>query len=172
MKFDKKIMLGVFGASSRGKSSTLLFLIEKLKLDENNFILINEEKTADTEKDKIAIFEKNGLKIGVSTAGDIRKIVKKEVEKLIKEECEIIITATRSKGKTTDIFNQLAKEYEYKAQWFEKNTNAKEWSNEWLCKDSNLKKSKEMSVIRDQYLNKLNETDAQFLFDYIDSLTQ
>lgn len=166
MKFDKKLLLGVFGASERGKTQTLSKLIDKFESDKSYSIPFELKVSELSSSDEIAIFEKSGIKIGISTEGDYQEIVDKTVRKLINYGCDLIVTATRTKGETTNLINQLADKYCYEMQWFEKNTNINEWCNKWPHKGEDFEKRKI------EYFNKLNETDAQFLFDYIDPLTQ
>lgn len=166
MKLEKKLMLRVFGASRRGKTQTLNNLIDKLISDKSYSIYMAPMDDPNSDGDRIAIFEKNKIKVGISTVGDYASYVKKPIEQLIQEECDIIIAATRTKQGTKKVFTQLAKDNGYDNQRFEKNANINKWCNKWPHKGEDFKDRKT------EYLNKLNETDAQFLFDYIDSLTQ
>ncbi|QEZ91920.1 hypothetical protein [Proteus sp. CD3] len=166
MKLENKLMLRVFGASKRGKTQTLIQLIRKLKSDKSYTVRLEPKENPLAKNDEIAIFEKDGLKIGISTGGDNEKIIRKAVEELIEENCNFIISATRTRGQTKKELYKLVNEHEYQKQWFKKNTNIDYWCNKWPHKGEDFDKRKA------EYFNKLNETDAQFLFDYIDSLTK
>lgn len=121
-----KYILGVFGVARRGKSETLLLLIDNFR---NNKLYseIYFSASSGSEGDRIAIYEKNGFRIGITTIGDYPAEVEKEVTKLVESQCDIIITATRTKGGTTEVVNSIAKQYNYEKIWFEKNRSVNRW---------------------------------------------
>ena len=121
-----KYILGVFGVARRGKSETLLLLIDNFR---NNKLYseIYFSASSGSEGDRIAIYGKNGFRIGITTIGDYPTEVEKEVTKLVENQCDIIITATRTKGGTTEVVNSIAKQYNYEKIWFEKNRSVNRW---------------------------------------------
>ncbi|HHP7421480.1 TPA: hypothetical protein ACXJEZ_002691 [Providencia rettgeri] len=162
-----KIILGVFGAGRRGKSETLLLLIDILTNDKT-YSEIDTRQSHYSENDKVAIFGKNGFRVGITTMGDYPEAVKNECMKLIENQCDFIVTATRTKGGTTKEANRVAKQYGYDAIWFEKNRAVNGWCKEWPATNENEK----FKLNKKSYFNKINKLDALFLFEYIDSLIQ
>lgn len=160
-----KVMLGVFGAGRRGKSETLLLLIEILNNDKT-YSEVETRPSPDSKNDKIAIFEKNGFRVGITTIGDFPIAVKNECMNLIENECDFIITATRTKGGTTEEANRVAKQYGYDAIWFEKNSAVNGWCSKWPNKSEHFQSTKK------SYFHDINKLDALFIFNYIDSLMQ
>lgn len=135
MKLENKLMLRVFSASKRGKTQTLIQLIRKLKSDKSYIVRLEPKENPSAKNDKIAIFEKGGLKIGISTGGDNEKIIRKAVEELIEENCNFIISATRTRGQTKKELYKLVNEHEYQKQWFKKNTNSIWCYRDWQPSD-------------------------------------
>lgn len=117
----EKYIVGLFGARESGKTTSLKAFIQKLK-DDLAFRFIDEEPREDN--DVVAIFEhlEKRIKIGISTAGDIADLIQNNVEEyLIKEhQCQIIFTASRTKGETVGKLCNLEKMYQYKLNWIQK----------------------------------------------------
>lgn len=87
-----KIILALRGVSNSGKTLTLRILHGILLRNRYDIIISNFLRY----KDFIAIFKKNGIPIGITSAGDDYKTVLRNLKKLKNDGCEIIITACRS----------------------------------------------------------------------------
>lgn len=108
----KKIIV-LYGRAKTGKTSTLNLLIEFLdknkKVEENHL----------TEDRRVSIFYGN-KKIAITTCGDNGFELKENIKYFEEEDCDILVTATRTRGETTEILNDYAKEINTKIVWIEK----------------------------------------------------
>jgi hypothetical protein len=159
-------MLGVFGAANRGKSETLLMLINIFELDDSYTAVIEPKVNPSGENDKIAIFERKNLRIGITSIGDTKKQVDKSVRELVEARCDVIVTATRTSGGTIEAFNQISKEHGYKDIWFDKNKNVDWYCERWPHKGSDFDTAQETFFLEN------NKLDSAFIFNYLDSLTK
>ena len=91
----KKTIVALYGSSGRGKSTALKKFIHQLKKNKNFDFIKLDDDYSNEKHDIVAIFDCNGIKIGISTAGDIKKIIKDRVETCLikKHDCKIIFTA-------------------------------------------------------------------------------
>ncbi|WP_038202263.1 hypothetical protein [Xenorhabdus bovienii] len=147
---NTKNMLALKGAGDTGKTTTLKLLIELLK-SSNDFTCVCQ--TSPEKKEWVAMFTINGIKVGISTAGDDKLTINRRVSKLIKLGCDIIISATRTWGKTVEAINELAKEYHYSLEWIDKSRADKKNNAEQL-KVEQFKKNKSDA---DSLFNRINE---------------
>ena len=76
----KKTIVALYGSSGRGKSTALKKFIHQLKKNKNFDFIKLDDDYSNEKHDIVAIFDYNGIKIGISTAGDIKKIIKNRVE--------------------------------------------------------------------------------------------
>ncbi len=104
-----KTIIALYRRANTGKSTTLNYLIGLLKGQEVDF------------KDKREIVYYGSKKIAVTTPGDNAYEIKKNIEFFEKEDCDILITATRSKGETTNIIYKYHKDINAELKWLEKN---------------------------------------------------
>ncbi|HBQ2700407.1 TPA: hypothetical protein MEI52_002787 [Klebsiella pneumoniae] len=158
------LMMGVFGSSNRGKSETLIFLIKLFEQSDRYASFMAAKPHPGGEKDLIAVFERDGLKIGISTLGDLGSQVEKSTKELAEMGCNVIITATRTQKKTVVAFEKVAEEFSFKKLWFEKNNNMNDCCNNWPSKHEGFE------AIKRSRFNQSNMMDASFIFSYIDGL--
>ena len=104
-----KTIIALYRRANTGKSTTLNYLIALLKGQEVDF------------KDKREIVYYGSKKIAVTTLGDNADEIKKNIEFFEKEDCDILVTATRSKGKPTNIIYKYHKDINAELKWLEKN---------------------------------------------------
>ena len=99
------IMLIVKGAGSRGKTSTLKYLIDNL-LDGKEPL---RRETASNGYDMLVITKHNGMKIGIVTLGDpeCTDYVKEKVECCHAEGVDFIVAASRTKYRTDSVYKFL-----------------------------------------------------------------
>ncbi|HIF6269548.1 TPA: hypothetical protein ACX3KD_004506 [Raoultella ornithinolytica] len=158
------LIIGVFGSSNRGKSETLIFLIKLFEQSERYTSFMAAKPHPGEEKDLMAVFERDGLKIGISTLGDLGSQVEKSTKELAEMGCNVIITATRTQKKTVVAFEKVAEEFCFKKLWFEKNNNVNDYCNNWPSKQEGFE------AIKRSRFNQSNMMDASFIFSYIDGL--
>ncbi|ERI84634.1 hypothetical protein HQ45_03390 [Porphyromonas crevioricanis] len=125
-----KKIIALYRCAKTGKTSTLNLLIEFLdknkKVEENHL----------TEDRRVSIFYGN-KKIAITTWGDNGFELKENIKYFEEEDCDILVTATRTRGETTEILNDYAKEINTKIVWIEKNISAslEELINQTQAKD-------------------------------------
>ena len=98
-----KAIIALQGRHDSGKTTTLKKLHDALiKL---GYTLIWSTKKP--RGDFMAIFEKNGIFIGITSAGDDYEKVKNKLEELIKQKCSVCICACRSYGYTVEVLEEF-----------------------------------------------------------------
>ncbi|MGJ0580849.1 hypothetical protein ACR71G_23150 [Xenorhabdus bovienii] len=145
---NTKNMLALKGAGGTGKTETLKLLIKRFEASENF-----EYKPQSGEVDPVVVFVMKNIKVGISTGGDEGKVVNNRVFKLIKCGCNIIVSATRTKGKTVEAINELAKKYDYSLEWIDKSRADKKNNAEQLEAEQ-LEKNRSDA---DRLFNRINE---------------
>lgn len=127
-----KKIIALYRSAETGKTSTLNLLIELL--DKNK--KVEEERLIEDRRVSISYGSK---KIAVTTWGDNGFELKENIKFFEKENCDILVTATRTRGETTGILNDYAKEIDTDIIWIEKNISAKleELINQSQAKDIN-----------------------------------
>ena len=127
-----KKIIALYRRSETGKTSTLNLLIELL--DKNK--KIEKERLIEDRRVSISYGSK---KIAVTTWGDNGFELKENIKFFEKENCDILVTATRTRGETTEILTDYAKEIDTEIIWIEKNISKKkkELINQSQAKDIN-----------------------------------
>ncbi len=125
-----KKIIALYRRAETGKTSTLNLLIELL--DKNKKV----EEIRLTEDRRVSISYGN-KKIAVTTWGDNGFELKENIKYFENEDCDILVTATRTRGETTEILNDYAKEINTEIIWIEKNLSAslEELINQTQAKD-------------------------------------
>ncbi len=125
-----KKIIALYGCADTGKTHTLNHLIGLL------------DKTQEVYGDNLAKDREKSIryrnkKIAIRTWGDNGEQLKKNIEFFEKENCDILVTATRTRGKTTEILNDYASKNGIKIVWIEKNTSIilKDLINQTQAKD-------------------------------------
>ena len=113
-----KKIIALYRRSETGKTSTLNLLIELL--DKNK--KIEKERLKEDRRVSISYGSK---KIAVTTWGDNGFELKENIKFFEKENCDILVTATRTRGETTEILTDYAKEIDTEIIWIEKNISKK-----------------------------------------------
>ena len=113
-----KKIIALYRRSETGKTSTLNLLIELL--DKNK--KIEKERLIEDRRVSISYGSK---KIAVTTWGDNGFELKENIKFFEKENCDILVTATRTRGETTEILTDYAKEIDTEIIWIEKNISKK-----------------------------------------------
>ena len=153
----KKTIVALYGSSGRGKSTALKKFINQLKKNKNFDFIKLDDDYSNEKHDIVAIFDCNGIKIWISTAGDIKEIIKKRVEKCLikKHDCKIIFTASRTKGETVSTLEEISKENKFKLEWIEKLYRIHDPIKESIGTDKNI------------HLDKITELEIDYLMDYL-----
>ncbi len=113
-----KKIIALYRRSETGKTSTLNLLIELL--DKNK--KIEKERLKEDRRVSISYGSK---KIAVTTWGDNGFELKENIKFFEEENCDILVTATRTRGETTEILTDYAKEIDTEIIWIEKNISKK-----------------------------------------------
>lgn len=69
------------------------------------------------KKEYHAYFKYQGIKIGIQTYGDIKRLVEGAINAFISKECDIIAIASKGYGATVDIIEELALANDYRVIW-------------------------------------------------------
>lgn len=108
-----KKIIALYGRSNTGKTTTLNYLIgfldENLEIDDNSL----------TNNRKKVIYYKN-KKIAVTTPGDNKSELKKNIEYFKNKDCDILVTATRTKGATREELKKYAQDIKTEIIWIKK----------------------------------------------------
>ncbi len=111
-----KCVIALWGASNTGKSTTLNLLIDELVANNG---WIKEEDDRYSPDRLVAIVFDNQI-IGISTGGDYGETTKYACEFFDKHNCSIVITATRTRGMTTNVLVDYASAHNVNVSWVEK----------------------------------------------------
>lgn len=153
MEKEKKVIIALYGPANKGKSKTINLLIKLLGGSES-----------DKERRVTLIYEDK--KIAITTYGDNGFELNKNTEFFKEESCDILVTATRTKGgsiKALETF-ETAKEIGRKAIWIAKS---------YLEYDPSPKKDLKESLYssqRNAIFEKINMQQAQCMKDLIDMI--
>ncbi len=125
-----KKIIALYRRAETGKTSTLNLLIELLDKNEK----AEENRLT---KDRRVSISYGSKKIAVTTWGDNEVELKENIKYFEKEDCDILVTATRTRGETSEILNDYAKEINTEIIWIEKNLSAslEELINQTQAKD-------------------------------------
>lgn len=117
----KKILIAIEGVSNSGKTTTLKEIIKLLQNNPDCKSVINKADGNITAPNSL-IIPNNGdltcifeveiscnilLKIGVATGGDTQDIVSSNLDFFVQNNCNIMFSATKSKGQTVDYIHQF-----------------------------------------------------------------
>lgn len=94
-----KKIIALQAAEKRGKSTTISKLYDELLLENGYEIVRDKFEGYRRGQDLLAILEKHGKLIGISSKAEPYKLVKKRLTILIKAKCTIIVCACRLWGK-------------------------------------------------------------------------
>ena len=108
-----KKAIGLKGKSKMGKSQTLRTVDELLRLKYPGAVVEHEYRTRVELKVVLSI---NGVKIGIETTGENIQRINESFDLFVNLGCEVIICATRTKGKTMTAVDALPG---YEVVWLE-----------------------------------------------------
>lgn len=109
-----KKIIALYGCADTGKTHTLNHLIGLLDK--------TQERYGDNlAKDGRAFIPYGNKKIAVTTWGDNGNELKKNIEFFEEGNYDILVTATRTRGETTEILNDYATKIDTKIKWVKKN---------------------------------------------------
>ena len=109
----RELVIANRGAAQIGKSSSIKAVYQLMK-DKGHKLLVEEWQGGDIK----AIFEIDGVKVGIESQGDPDSGMEPTMEAFVKENCEIIVTACRTKSFTYEkVTDYLGKENGYEILW-------------------------------------------------------
>ena len=151
MEKEKKVIIALYGPGNKGKSKTINLLIKLLGGSESD----KERRVPLTYGDK---------KIAITTYGDNDFHLNENIDFFKEESCDILVTATRTKGGSVKTLEAFEKEIGRKAIWITKSYLD---YNPWPRKG--LKESLD-SRQHDAIFEKINTQQAQCMKDLIDMI--
>ena len=108
-----KLVIANRGAGYIGKSSSVRAVYQLLK-DKGHKLLVEEWQGEDIK----AIFEVDGVKVGVESQGDPSSQMGETMEKYVEAGCDIIVTVCRTKSDTYHkVTDYLGEENGYDVLW-------------------------------------------------------
>ncbi len=111
----QKTIMVVKGSENQGKTESITTMFSALEKKGHK---AQEYTETQGTKETVGTITYHTAKIGFCSIGDPNSSQKDNLEKLIFEEnCDIIITASRTRGKTTDIISNLANVNNYNIIW-------------------------------------------------------
>lgn len=96
-------IIGLYGHGGCGKSATLNFLKELLRVAGKSV-----SSKPHPHSDKPETFEYKGLIVCVAPGGDTGNIVQQNIGYFVHKKCDIAFSAARCKGTTANILNKFA----------------------------------------------------------------
>ena len=125
---NEKLMVCLRGPAYKGKSASIKTfadsLIKKPLEAEATWHLPMREEIGKLKKkivkwlsDICVSVDVNGKRIGLLSAGDEPKVIKKYLPKLEKDKCKIIFCTSRTKASTTGVIKSIAKNNGYTLVW-------------------------------------------------------
>lgn len=105
---DQKIIICLYATANRGKTKTIRGLFLRLGGNKNAF---------NGKHDFVSEVNFGNKKIGFASQGDPNSTQKADIEQLAMNNCDIIVTASRTKGGTVDNVSEIANRYGYVVVW-------------------------------------------------------
>lgn len=109
-------IIALYASANKGKTSTLSILIDLLSL-------VSSESNVWRTKEGWGWFKINDVAVGVCTPGDDKSSIESNINYFNENECEVIVTATRTKGETVTELKKLEKKKNCPILWFPKEDN-------------------------------------------------
>ncbi|WP_456105072.1 hypothetical protein [Prevotella sp.] len=108
-----KTIIVLYRRANTGKTTTLNYLIGLLDK--------SKEEMQSLTKDRRVTISYGNKSIAVTTQGDNKYEIEENIKFFENEDCDILVTATRSRGQTTDGIYEYHKKINAKIIWIEKN---------------------------------------------------
>ena len=109
----KKTVIAISGASNQGKSASIKEIVQRITLRFPSAFVDYKINTADVK----AIIQIGHVKIGIESQGDPGSRLGASLQEFIKEGCDIIVCATRTRGETVELVNEMFAKYHYDIIW-------------------------------------------------------
>lgn len=104
----KKVIICLYAPANKGKTSTIRKVYE---------LLGGKKEVLESSYEISDVVMRGNIKIGCESLGDPDSDQKEWLEDLLKKQCDIIVTASRTKGDTVGNVDVLAEQYEYSIKW-------------------------------------------------------
>jgi Cdc6-like AAA superfamily ATPase len=105
-----KTVIAIYGTANTGKSATLKKVYEILRAKHPNAPITHEI----IQHDVRTIIKINGHSIGIESQGDPGGRIFTSISLFAREECDIIVCATRTRGQTVEVVENLKPKYDIK----------------------------------------------------------
>jgi cytidylate kinase len=109
----KKTVIAISGASNKGKSASITEIVQRVTLHFPSTVVDYKITAVDVK----AIIQIGNVKIGVESQGDPGSRLGASLQEFIKEGCDIIICATRTRGETVELVNEMFSLYRFDIIW-------------------------------------------------------
>ncbi len=108
-------IIGLYGRANVGKTSTLNLLIDLLKVQTTGCAMAPPQAL-----ERKMIFTYKGFIIGIGTAGDTYEEVAANCDFFDANNCDIVFSATRTRGGSCRELNKLAHKHSLSTIWIKK----------------------------------------------------
>lgn len=127
-------IIALQGPAQCGKTSTLNLLVDLLEVETTNCAMPTPHAG-----DRKKVFVINGVTVGIATSGDVARIVQENCNFFNENHCDIVFTATRTKGGTHDVLDKFAASHGLTVKYERKIKSTKESESQ-----TNLEQAKEL----------------------------
>lgn len=146
-----KKIIALRGRSQVGKTTTLNILIGMLD---------TSLKTEELKRDRRISLIYRGIKIAICTAGDSKDIIKSNIAFIQENDCEVLITATRTRGAGVNTLKEYVTLQNVPIKWVnktiverEQGLSDEEYKIEW--KDANFTQARDLKKLIDNFIDTL-----------------
>lgn len=105
----KKVIICLYAPANKGKTSTIRKVYE---------LLGGKKEVLESSYEISDVVMRGDIKIGCESLGDPDSDQKEWLEELLKKQCDIIVTASRTRGITVNNVVKLSQKYGYSIEWF------------------------------------------------------
>ncbi len=111
-------VFALYAPANHGKTTTLNILIDLL-------CIVADSYNVWRDREGWGWFVINGVTVGVCTPGDNQDVIKNNIRYFNENGCEIVVTASRSKGGGVKEIEKLEKKEKAELEWIEKEDSQK-----------------------------------------------
>lgn len=110
-------IIGLYGRGECGKSETLGIYLRSLVYGVD---LSKAEERFGSHKDMLESINRNGTIVDICPPGDTKKIVDKNIDFIKQNPCDIVFTATRTRGDGCEALKDYAQSINAELVWIKK----------------------------------------------------
>ena len=110
----KKTIIALWGRRDIGKTGTIKEVARLLRKHPKSQVIADCEEFADIK----VVIEVKDKKIGINSHGDVADYLSDQLKNLvIHHECDVVVTATRTRGETVTCVKEYKQKHGYEIEW-------------------------------------------------------